>query len=418
MRSRTFALAAVFVATLAVPHPSGQSRDRWVGTWAAAQTWRPASPATPAPAGQPATPQSMSFNGRTLRQIVHTSIGGSRVRVTFSNVYGTAPLTIGSASVALRDKDSGVKTGTSRPLVFSGSSSVTIPAGASFVSDAVALETAALSDLAIDVYLSDANAASSSPLTMHANANQANYVSTVGNHVAKDPFPVEVPINSWFFIERVDVTAPASAAAVVTIGDSITDGTRSSLNTNSRWPDELARRLQAQASTRNLSVLNTAISGNRVLNEANAAFGWNVLSRFDRDALVQPGVAFIVVLEGINDIGMNRPGGPPSAAELIGGYQQLIERAHARALKIFGATLLPYEGAAYFSADGETKRQAINQWIRTRGAYDGVIDFDTVTRDPQNPTKLLPAYDSGDHLHPNDAGYKAMGQAVDLGLFR
>jgi lysophospholipase L1-like esterase len=253
---------------------------------------------------------------------------------------------------------------------------------------------------------------------MHSGANETNYVSAAGNHVGEPAFTNSTTVPSWFLLARVEAMAPANAAAIVTLGDSITDGTRSTSGTNSRWPDVLARRLQQNPTTKHLSVLNAAIAGNRVLSEANAAFGINALARFDRDVLAQPGVRFVTVLEGINDIGMAGRAPSPTAAELIAGHQQMIERAHVRGLKIIGATLTPFEGAAYYTPEGEAKRQAVNTWIRTSKAYDGVIDFDGVIRDPAQPTKFLPAFNSGDNLHPNDAGYKAMGEAVDLALFK
>jgi lysophospholipase L1-like esterase len=218
--------------------------------------------------------------------------------------------------------------------------------------------------------------------------------------------PVNARSGAWFMIARVEVMAPAGTAAVVTFGDSITDGARSTADTNNRWPDQLARRLAARKGG-GVAVLNAGISG----------AGVSALARFDRDVLMQTGVTHVVVMEGINDIGIARNNPSPSADDLIVGHKQLIDRAHARGLKIYGATLTPYEGAAYYSPEGEAKRQALNNWIRTSKAYDGVIDFDMVTRDPAAPTKFLPAYDSGDHLHPGDAGYKAMGDAVDLALF-
>jgi lysophospholipase L1-like esterase len=218
---------------------------------------------------------------------------------------------------------------------------------------------------------------------------------------------------AWFLLARVEVTAPANAAAVVAFGDSITDGARSTVDTNNRWPDHLARRLAAAG--RPVAVLNAGISGNRVLSDGA---GVSALARFDKDVLLQTGVTHVVVMEGINDIGLARNNPSPSAADIIAGHKQLIERARARGLKVYGATLTPFEGAAYYSPEGEAKRQAVNEWIRTGRAYDAVIDFDAVTRDPAAPTKFLPAYDSGDHLHPGDAGYKAMGDAVDLALFR
>jgi lysophospholipase L1-like esterase len=212
------------------------------------------------------------------------------------------------------------------------------------------------------------------------------------------------------------VVAPAQTVVIATFGDSITDGTRSTPNANHRWPDFLAKRLADERGTR-YSVVNAAIAGNRLLAEANGAFGINALARFDRDVLVQPGVTHVIVMEGINDIGMARDPATPSAADLIAAHKQLIDRARAKGLKIFGATLTPFEGAAYYTPEGEMKRKVVNEWIRTGKAYDGVIDFDAAVRDPKTPTKILSTYDSGDHLHPGDAGYEAMANAIDLKLF-
>jgi lysophospholipase L1-like esterase len=239
------------------------------------------------------------------------------------------------------------------------------------------------------------------------------YASAAGNHAGSASLPVASRATSWFLLARVEVSAPANAGAVVTFGDSITDGARSTTDTNNRWPDHLARRLAANRGTA-MAVLNAGISGNRVLGDGA---GVSALARFDRDVLMQTGVTHVVVMEGINDFGLARNNPSPSADDLIAGHKQLIERAKARGLRIYGATLTPFEGAAYWTPEGEAKRQALNEWIRKSGAYDGVIDFDAATRDPNAPTKILPAYDSGDHLHPGDAGYKAMGEAVDLALF-
>jgi len=207
--------------------------------------------------------------------------------------------------------------------------------------------------------------------------------------------------------------------AIATFGDSITDGTRSTADTNNRWPDHLARRLAAQGNGQ-LAVMNLGIAGNRLLSEAPgyAASGINALARFERDVIAQPGITHVIVMEGINDIGLAGKNERPSADDLIAAHRQMIERAHARGLRIYGATLTPFEGAAYFTQEGEAKRLAVNRWIRTSGMYDGVIDFEMIVRDPSAPTKILPAYDSGDHLHPDDAGYKAMGESVDLALFK
>jgi lysophospholipase L1-like esterase len=333
------------------------------------------------------------------------------------NEFGTAPLTIGAASIALRDKDSKISANSNRPLAFSGRPSVTIPPGASIVSDPVDQSFPAMADLVIDLYLPDEMAPLASPLTVHAGASQTNYVSSTGNFVGAADLPVLTTTPSWYLIERVEVIAPADTGAIVTFGDSITDGARSTPNTNNRWPDHLAKRLLAAPGGAKLAILNEGIGGNRLLSDSIANFGINALARFDRDVLAQPGAAYVIVLEGINDIGNARANPVPSAADLIAAQQQMIERAHAHGLTIIGATLTPFEGAAYFSPEGEAKRQAINNWIRTSKAYDGVIDFDSITRDPASPGKFLPLYDSGDHLHPNDAGYEAMGKAIDLHLF-
>jgi lysophospholipase L1-like esterase len=348
---------------------------------------------------------------------VHVSIGGSRVRVVLGNEFGTAPLTIGAAAIALRDMDAKIAAGSNRPLAFAGSPSVTIPAGASILSDPVDESVPPMSDLAIDLYLPDEMTPLTSPLTVHAGASQTNYVSKTGNFAGSADLPVSTTTPSWYLLERVEVAAPAQTGAIVTFGDSITDGARSTPNTNNRWPDQLAKRLLARPGTAKLAVLNTGIGGNRLLSDSTANFGINALARFDRDVLAQPGAMYVVVLEGINDIGNARSNPIPSAADLIAAQQQMIERAHAHGLIIYGATLTPFEGAAYFTPEGEAKRQAVNNWIRTSKAYDGVIDFDSATRDPASPGKFLPLYDSGDHLHPNDAGYEAMGKAIDLNLF-
>jgi len=330
-----------------------------------------------------------------------------------SNAFGTAPIEIGAAHVALRDRESSVTAASVKPLTFGGSTTGKILPGASIVSDAVDLAVPAVSDLVVDLYLPGELGTGPSPVTTHNGASQTNYLSATGNHSGEAAMTVDRTAGAWFLLSRVEVASTGPAAAVVTFGDSITDGARSTSDMNNRWPDHLARRLAARRGTP-VAVLNAGISGNQVLGDGA---GVSALARFDKDALMQTGVTHVVVMEGINDIGIARANPTPTAADLIAGHKQLIERAHARGLKIYGATLTPYEGAAYFSPEGEAKRQALNQWIRTSGAYDAVIDFDQVTRDPAAPTKILPAYDSGDHLHPGDAGYKAMGDAVDLALF-
>lgn len=405
---RLVAVAGLLAVQVALAQPAG---EHWVGTWSTADVVRP--PARPAAPGQP-QPAAVSINNQTLREIVHVSLGGTRTRVVLSNVFGTEPLAIGSAEVALQEKGSGIVADSSRPLTFGGRTSVTIPTGAVMFSDAVNLTLPPMSELAIDLFLpTDLTQAI---LTSHFGAFETNYISNTGNFAGAAEFPVGATTPSWFFLERVEVTAPAQVGAVIAFGDSITDGTRSTPDTDSRWPDVLAKRLLAKPGNVR-GVLNAAIAGNRLLSEGNVAAGRNALERFDRDVLSQPGAMYMIVLEGINDIGNAREAPVPSAEDLIAAHEQMVERAHAHGLKIFGATLTPFEGAAYFTPAGEVKRQAFNAWMRSNRFYDGVIDFDAVVRDPQNPTKVLPRYDSGDHLHPNDAGYEAMGNAIDLKLF-
>ena len=444
-------LVALLVCGAAVPALSQQRADqRWVATWATALVSRPlpvpggapgaggpppnasgapaapgaqaSAPAAPPGAGgtpsnagpRPVVPPPATVTNQTIRQIVHTSVGGNRVRVVLSNAFGTAPIEIGAADIALRDKESAVVAGSVKPLTFGGNPTASVLPGATLVSDAVEMRVAPLADLAIDLYLPGELGIGPSPVTTHNGASQTNYLSASGDHTGDPAFTPAGQAGAWFLLSRVEVTAPAGTRAVVTFGDSITDGARSTVNTNNRWPDQLARRLAAQRGTP-VAVLNAGISGNRVLGDGA---GLSALARFDKDVLMQTGVTHVVVLEGINDIGVARSNPSPTAADLIAGHKQLIERAHARGLTIYGATLTPFEGAGYFTQEGEAKRQALNDWIRTSGAYDGVIDFDEVTRDPSAPTKFAPAFDSGDHLHPGDAGYRAMGDAVNLALFR
>jgi lysophospholipase L1-like esterase len=421
--------------------------DRWVGTWTTAEVGRPQTPVLPPPGPPPfmantrcpappappvasppgqtfAPPPFIHFTNQTLRQIVHASIGGSKARVVLSNAYGTGPVTIGGAHIALRDKQGAILGASGGQLTFSGKPTMTIPANAVIYSDPVTLTVPPMSDLAIDLYLPGTTNAPAT-LTMHGGALQTSYISETGNYVGKRTMPEVGTTQSWFLLSRVDVVAPDATGAIVAFGDSITDGARSTPDTNSRWPDHLARRLQSQGIK--MGVLNAGIGGNRVLGEAAVpagvdtravGAGINALARFERHVLSLPGATHVIVLEGINDIGNARQNPTPSAEDLIAAHKQLIEQAHARGLKIVGATLTPFWGAAYYTEVGEAKRQALNEWIRTSKAYDGVVDFDRATRDAGDPKKLLEKYDSCDYLHPSDAGYKAMGDAIDLSLFK
>jgi len=360
--------------------------------------------------------QTPSHDNVTLRQIVYTHIGGDRLRITVSNLYGEQDLRIAAAGVAIHSEGSAVMAESVRPVTFSGQPQINVPPGAAVLSDPVALDVRPFTNLAVSLYLPDSNA---SP-TFHAGAEQTSYVSEAGNHVTDIELPVAEEVDSWSYLIGLEIAAPAGLRAVVAFGDSITDGLGSTPNSNHRWPDFLASRL-AESGDATTAVINSGISGNRVLHDV---MGQNALARFERDALSWPGVTHIIVLEGTNDIGFsaipNSPFGEQaavSADEIISGHRQLIARAHARGITILGATLIPFNGAGYYSAAGELKRVAVNEWIRTSEEYDGVIDFDLATQDPDDATKMRADLHSGDWLHPNDAGYEAMAAAIDLSLF-
>jgi lysophospholipase L1-like esterase len=355
--------------------------------------------------------------------IVHTSIGGRRVRIELSNAYGSAPLTIGSTHIALRDKESAIVAGSDRALAFNGKPSCSIPVGAAMLSDPVDLDVPALGDLAVSVYVPG----DTGPATTHSVGLHTTYISKQGDVTGESALADSITSQSWYWLSGVEVLAPADAAAIVTFGDSITDGTRSTPNTDSSWPSFLARRLAANTATANLAVLNEAISANRMLRDG---IGVSALSRFDRDVLGQNSVKWMFVLEGINDIGVGlgntfvfgprpnaQPGDETTADMLIGAYRQMISRAHDHGIRVAGGTLTPFEGAAYYSENGNKVRQAVNQWIRTGGAFDWVADFERVIQDPEHPNRFRPEFDSSDHLHPNDAGYKAMAGSIDLSIF-
>jgi lysophospholipase L1-like esterase len=407
---RVWLAAVVALVLVIVPAARAQhtwADENWVGTWSAAMQ----GPINLA--GRSISNEG--FDNQTVRMIVHTTIAGYRARVRLSNAYGTAPLVIGAAHIAVRAKGSAIVPASDHALTFSGRASITIPPGAEMLSDAIDMEIPQSGDLVVSVYAPGKTGAP----TWHSTGLHTTYISGPGDFTSKVDIPDATTRTSWCFLEGVDVLAPERSEAVVTFGDSITDGYRSTLDADHTWPDELARRLFARKSRGpQLAVLNAGISGNRIWHDT---MGTNGLERFGHDALAQAGVRDVIVLLGINDIGFSNIQGladqAVSADDIIAGQKQFIERAHVRGLRVFGGTLLPFDGANYFSADGEAKRASVNKWIRTGGAYDGVIDFEAAVRDPQNPTKLQAAFDSGDHLHPNDAGYKAMGDAIDLSLF-
>ncbi|MBY8879657.1 SGNH/GDSL hydrolase family protein [Actinacidiphila acidipaludis] len=391
----------------------------------------PAAPAAPAAAGATAeqaqapngprvaawspsmTIGGPAFDNRTLRMVVHSSVSGHGLRIHLSNLRGTTPLTVGAANVADQADRATAAPGTQHAVTFGHHASVTIAAGAEVVSDPVPMTVSADQNVLVSVYLPDAT----SSATWHSDAFDTTYVSSAGDHTAEAGDGSYVAATtSWYYLSGLDVISPDARGTVVAFGDSITDGYNTPTGAYRRWPDDLARRL---AGTRPMGVVDAGIGGNRVLTDVpNIWQGVSATKRFAHDALGQPGVRDVILLEGINDIGNNaRPGGGPlTAQDLIDGYRTLIGQAHAAGVRIIGGTLLPDRGNGYYSDSAEALRQSVNTWIRTGGAFDGVVDFDQAVADPTDPTSLDPRYDSGDHLHPNAAGMQAMADAVDLGL--
>jgi lysophospholipase L1-like esterase len=369
---------------------------RWVGSWAA-------SPQRTEPANMPPAP---GLGDATLRQIIHVSLGGRCVRVRFSNAFGATPLTILCAEVAAPAGKSAIRSESRKPLAFGGRNAVTIPQGAPMVSDPIDFDLAPLSDLAVTVRVKDAT----DTITGHPGARCTSYIQA-GDAVAEPDLPRAARTQHWYYLCGVDVYAPeADVAAVAVLGDSITDGRGSPTDGNGRWTDHLARRLHESEQASRVGVLNHGLGGNRLLNDG---VGPNALARLDRDVLAQPGVRWLIVLEGINDLGTRSA----TARDVIGAYEQIIERTHDRGTKVFGATILPCEGSPYFNSKLETARQEINAWVRGSGRFDAIIDFDAATRDPRKPSRLSSGVDGGDHLHPGPEGYKIMARAVDLKLF-
>ncbi|MBB3222741.1 SGNH/GDSL hydrolase family protein [Pseudoduganella umbonata] len=401
-RRSLLAAALALAAWAAVPlaHGAPEAGKDWVGTWGTA-------PADAAPK------TLQTFTNQTVRLIVRTSAGGSQVRIRLSNELGSVPLRVGAAHVALRANGAAIDAASGRALTFGGRPSVVIPPGAPMLSDPVDLAVPAQSDLAVSLYLPGQAKAT----TVHEAAYQTSYVSGPGNFAGAAAFPTRATIASWPFLTEVDVMA--GGGAIVALGDSITDGAITTANANRRWPDLLARRLPAGAQ---MGVVNRGIGGNRLLRDPEGwpPFGRAVLARFDRDVLATAGARHLVLLIGINDIGHPKAADVPPAEELIAGYRQVIARARTHGIAVHGATLTPFEGTVfpgYYTPAKEAVRQAVNRWIRDSREFDSVIDFDRALRDPARPARLLVKYDSGDHLHPNDAGMAAMADAVPLELF-
>jgi lysophospholipase L1-like esterase len=383
------------------PDKAGSSPDNWVASWGCA----------------PGFATGQEFADQTIRQFIRLSAGGNRVRVRLSNETGSQPLVIGAAHLAVAGAEKGsIDASSDRVLTFNGDPTITISPGSLVISDPVELEVQPLTKLALSLYVTRDTGLS----VMHPVGLETGYLSSSGNQASQTTIPNSSTIAERYFLTRVEVSSANNSGAIVTLGDSITDGVGSTPDADRRWPDLLAERLNVHGLR--LGVVNAGMAGNRILHDQPESVGGpSALSRFDRDVLSVPGAKFLIVFEGINDVALPSVNlfldQTVTAEQVIGGLKQIIDRAHANHLKVFGATFLPDEGDQRYSLPAETARKTVNQWIRASHAFDSVIDFDSVVRDPGHPTRLRPDLDSGDHVHPNDAGCKAMAEAIDLKLF-
>lgn len=415
--------ALILVAALSALAAQGKRpaspNERWVTTWATAQQLAPTRVAfggrsePPPPPPQARVPSTLK--AQTVRMIVRASIGGNRVRVRLSNALEKMPLQVGAAHIALRSQGAAIVPASDRALTFGGRTATVVPPGAVVVSDPVELAVPRLTDVAVSLYLPE----DTGPPTIHPDAMHTVYVAQ-GNAVGSATLDPVATTTAYLWLSALDVVAPASAAAIVAFGDSITDGVGTTLDQNRAWPSLLAAKLSSAPAAGATSVVNVGLSGNRLLRHG---FGVSALARFDRDVLSIAGVRWMIVLLGINDITFPAvPGMPPTesvtADDLIWGFQQLIERAHVHGIKVAGATIMPVGGVSTYTESGEAIRQNVNRWIRTSGAYDAVIDFDAVVRDSADPKRLRADFDPGDRVHPNDLGNKAMAAAIDVSVFR
>ncbi|WP_460916065.1 SGNH/GDSL hydrolase family protein [Plantactinospora veratri] len=385
--------------------------DHWVASWTATQQLTEPSNMPPAPFTQ----NGQVMVDTTVRQTVRVSVGGPRFRLHLSNMFGGAPLPITATSVALPANGlagvSGIQTGTARTVTFDGEPSVTIPTGEEAISDPLDVTVPSGANLTVTLYL--AAGQTSRSITSHPGSRTTSYLVR-GDHLDAVDLPDPTPVDHWYFLSGLDVWASATTGAVVMLGDSLTDGRGSTTNGNDRWPDKLFDRLQRQNATAHVAVANQAAGGNAVL---SGGLGPTALSRFDRDVLGQPGVRWLIVFEGVNDLGGN--GSTKIADDLTAAYRQFIAKAHRAGIKAYGATITPFGGSGYDDPGGthEAARQRVNSWIRTSGEFDAVIDFDQAVRDPANPRRIRPSHDSGDHLHLNPAGYQALAEAIPDSLF-
>ena len=415
-------LALVLVTFIATSSSAAQTRtptEHWVSAW---------SDAVHATLPFPGLPPTPAFENQTIRMVVRPTIGGERLRILFSNAFGTDALAIGSVHIAITRQGASIVPESDRVLTFGRRTSVSIPPGAPMMSDPVDLKVPAFTELTISVYLPEKTPGSS----VHFWAQHDTYVSGPGDFTRSTDLIDPAIKKSWYWLADIEVWSPGQTTTIVTLGDSITDGVGAKQGDYADWPDMLAKRLAAEQRFPKLAVANEGIGGNRVLHDGA---GVSALARLDRDVLAQPGVADMIVLESINDIGWPHMMPPPSkdgtapvetlfakqhvsAQDLIVGLQQIIDRAHEHGIRVFGGTLTPFEGADYYSDEGEVSRQKVNQWIRTRGNFDGFFDFDAAVRDPNHPTRFREDLHSGDHLHPNAAGYQAMANAINISALR
>ncbi len=399
MRAKGLSATVLALIILAAATICGAQNEHWVGAWGSSPQLTELRNLPPPP----------GLTSNTLRQVVQLSIGGKKMRARFSNAFGNGPVTVIAAHVALSNGGGAIRSETDKALTFGGKSSVSIPAGEMIFSDPVGFDLAPLSDIAVTIHFGE----TSSNVTGHPGSRATSYLAP-GDSVFAAAMPTASQTQHWYVLTGVDVEGDDSSAAVVTLGDSITDGRGSVTDKNTRWPDDLANRLQGNAGTRTVAVLNEGIGGNCVL---RGGLGPTALSRFSRDVLGQDSARWLIILEGVNDIGGSVGTNSPVAQDLIAALQKLADQAHAKNLRVYGATLTPFGGSFYDKPGHEAARQKVNDWIRKAGGFDAVIDFDAALRDPQNPSHLLPAADSGDHLHPNVKGYEIMAGAIDLKLF-
>jgi lysophospholipase L1-like esterase len=388
----------LLILSLSCGSHAATAKDCWIGTWVSGQQLTEPRNLPPAP----------GLSNNTLRQVIHVTLGGRRLRVQFSNAYGSGPVTINAAHLAVSKGASAIDPATSKALSFQRESSTTISAGKAVYSDTIDFDVKPLSNLAVSIYFGQTSA----DVTGHPGSRTTSYIQS-GNKVTATNMASAGKTNHWYILSGVDLWLDDSYACVVTLGDSITDGRGSTTNGNNRWPDNLARRLQANPSTAKIGVLNQGIGGNAVV---KGGLGPTALKRFDHDVLSQNGVRWVIILNGVNDIGGSRS--QKVATDLIAAYKQFIDKAHARDILMYGVPILPFGGSFYDSEDHEAARQTVNKWIRTSGKFDAVIDLDAAVRDPANPNKLLSTYDTGDHLHLNVKGYQKMAEAIDLNLFK